>query len=49
MDCPECNKEMRWVGDQTIDEYLEIVYDCSDCLLDVIKRKQLHSCQNTTN
>lgn len=42
MNCPECNKEMRWVGDQYIeeDEVLQTVYDCSDCYIDVIKNRK---------
>jgi DNA-directed RNA polymerase subunit RPC12/RpoP len=39
MKCPECSQEMRWVGDQLIEEdsILQMVYDCQKCKIDVIK------------
>jgi hypothetical protein len=42
MKCPECEKEMRWVGDQTVDEdIVQYVHDCSDCDIEVIKTKKV--------
>lgn len=40
--CPECNKEMRWIGDDFIEEdrILQTVYDCDDCQIDVIKNQK---------
>jgi hypothetical protein len=42
MDCPECKHEMRWIGDQYIeeDELLQEVYDCKSCQIEVIKNKK---------
>lgn len=42
MKCPECNNELRWVGDQTIDkDVVQQVYDCNDCQVEVIKTKKV--------
>lgn len=51
MKCPECNKELRWVGDEVIldDNILETVYDCHECFIDVIKRIRLNKLNEWEN
>jgi uncharacterized protein with PIN domain len=44
MKCPECNKELRWVGDQSVEEnIIQLVYDCDDCNIEVIKTKVIET------
>lgn len=43
MKCPECNKQMRWVGDDLIEEdsIIQSLFDCSVCKIDVIKNVEV--------
>lgn len=42
MNCPGCNKEMRWLGDeQETEEYFESTYDCVNCDIDVLEKVKI--------